>query len=339
MKKIIAILLTLALLLCALAGCGAAKPADAPQKGGPAIVATIFPAWDWAREILGDNPAGAELTLLLDDGVDLHSYQPTVDDMVKISACDVFIYVGGESDEWVTDALATAKNPNMIVIDLLDVLGEGAKTEETVEGMQEEEHHRHDGEDEDHDENHEEHEEETEYDEHVWLSLKNAERFCRVIAERLGEIDPANADAYSANAGAYCEKLAALDARYHEAVQNAKHRTLLFGDRFPFRYLTEDYGLDYYAAFSGCSAETEASFETVIFLAEKLDELRLPAVLTIETGDGRVAERIVETSNSKSAEVLPLDSLQSTTLRDALGGKTYLTAMEQNLAVLQKSLD
>ncbi len=324
MKKTIAILLAFALLLGTLAGCGAKKPADAPQEGGLSIVATVFPAWDCAREILGDNPAGCDLTLLLDDGVDPHSFQPTVQDMVTISECDVFVCVGGESDEWVKDALATAKNRNMIVIDLLDVLGGAAKREETVEGMQEEAE--------------EEGGEEEEYDEHVWLSLRNAERFCRVIAQRFGEIDPANADVYTANADAYCEKLAALDARYTEAVQNAAHHTLLFGDRFPFRYLVEDYGLDYYAAFSGCSAETEASFETVIFLAEKLDEFELPAVLTIETGDGRVAKRIVETSKGKSAEVLPLDSLQSTTLTDALGGKTYLTAMEQNLTVLQKAL-
>ena len=317
-----------ALLLCGLllagilSGCGAAA---APSEARPlSVITTIFPAYDWVRQILGENPGGIELTLLLDNGVDLHSYQPTAQDMVKISTCDMFIYVGGESDQWVADALSEAVNRDLTAVNLLETLGSGAKEEEIVEGMQ--------GEDDETDEA------APEYDEHVWLSLRNAKVFCAAIAERLGALDPAHRDAYAANAAAYLEKLDALDLAYQAAVRDAPVNTLLFGDRFPFRYLVDDYGLDYYTAFSGCSAETEASFETVIFLAEKLDELGLNAVLIIETGDGKIARTIIDSTSSKSARVLRMDSLQSTTGRDAAGGATYLGAMEQNLDILRQAL-
>ncbi|MBR1559959.1 MAG: zinc ABC transporter substrate-binding protein [Clostridia bacterium] len=283
------------------------------------VVTTIFPIYDWTREIAGD--ADVDLTLLLDSGVDLHSFQPTAQDIMKIATCDVFAYVGGESDEWVEDALRTAANPDMVVVDLLDALGDAVKIEETVEGMQ--------ADDED--------EEEDEADEHVWLSLKNAQALTRALADALAEADPANADSYRANADAYVEKLAALDAEYSEAVANAQYKTLLFGDRFPFRYLADDYGLSYYAAFSGCSAESEASFETVVFLAGKVDELQLPAVLTIEGTDHRIADTVVQAAASDPA-VLTLDSMQGTTMRDAEAGATYLGIMEQNLEVLKRAI-
>ncbi|MBQ3848242.1 MAG: zinc ABC transporter substrate-binding protein, partial [Clostridia bacterium] len=224
------------------------------------IVATIFPEYDWVSNILGDDQADTDVTLLIDNGVDLHSYQPTVDDVVKISTCDIFIYVGGESDKWVCDALKEARNRDMIVIDLMEILGDAAKEEEIKEGMQGEDHDDH------------EHEE-VEYDEHVWLSVRNAALFCEKIEEAIETKDPANAAEYRENLAKYEEKLRKLDSEYKTVFENATVKTLLFGDRFPFRYFTDDYGLDYYAAFAGCSAETEASFETVVFLAGKVDEL------------------------------------------------------------------
>ncbi|MBR1914069.1 MAG: zinc ABC transporter substrate-binding protein [Lachnospiraceae bacterium] len=332
------------------------------------IVTTIFPEYDWVREILGDKAEEADITLLLDNGVDLHSYQPSAEDIMKIGKADIFIYVGGESDEWVEDALKEASNPDRKVIDLLEVLGDSVKEEEVVEGMEhdhehedgeehhdedahdeeeyndEEEHHdedAHDGE-EHHDEDvsgdEHEHGEEPEYDEHVWLSLRNAQILCDAIAEALGEADPGDAATYTANAADYKSKLAALDKSYQEAVDAADIRTVLFGDRFPFRYMTDDYGLDYYAAFAGCSAETEASFETVIFLADKLDELGLPAVLTIEKSDGKIAETIRDNTVSKDQKILVMDSLQSTTSEDIKNGATYTGAMEDNLEVLKEAL-
>ena len=326
MKKIIA-LLALLMLVGALAGCG--KQNDTNQTDKLSIVTTIFPEYDWVREILGDKADNAEITMLLDNGVDLHSYQPTADDIVKISDCDLFIYVGGESDEWVEDALRNAANRNMKVINLLEVLGDSVKTEEIVEGMQEEEHEHEDA---------EEHEHEEEADEHVWLSLKNAKMLVRVISKALQELDPDNKDIYAANADAYVKKLSALDAEYQAAVDAASNKTILFGDRFPFRYLVDDYGLRYYAAFVGCSTETEAGFETISFLAKRVDELKLPCVLTIEGAQHKIAETIVRNTTAKNQRVLTMDSMQSTTSKDVKNGTTYLSVMEKNLSVLKEVL-
>lgn len=332
MKKITALLLALFVLVGALAGCG--KQNDTNKTDKLSIVTTIFPEYDWVREILGDKADNAEITMLLDNGVDLHSYQPTADDIVKISDCDLFIYVGGESDGWVEDALRNAANRNMKVINLLEVLGDSVKTEEIVEGMQEEhEHedaHAHD--------DAEEHEHEEETDEHVWLSLKNAKMLVKVISKALQELDPDNKDIYAANADAYVKKLSALDAEYQAAVDAASNKTILFGDRFPFRYLVDDYGLRYYAAFVGCSAETEAGFETISFLAKRVDEWKLPCVLTIEGAQHKIAETIVRNTTTKNQKVLTMDSMQSTTTQDVKNGTTYLSVMEKNLSVLKEAL-
>ena len=509
MKKITALLLALLTLVGVLAGCG--KQNDTNKTDKLSIVTTIFPEYDWVKEILGDKADNAEITLLLDNGVDLHSYQPTADDIIKISDCDLFIYVGGESDGWVDDALKNATNKNMKVINLLDVLGNSVKTEEVVEGMQETEHdhdhskevstfeddevqdrslsdwagdwqsaypfaldgtlddafaamaeegemtadeyktyyqngyktditnidiegdhieftyedgkkvgsdykyvgyyiqnwstgtkaamYRFEAEDKesgapvyiefndhmiepaaaehfhirmsnesfeaivdpenswptffpadmtdeeicehmeghDHDED-EEHEHEEEKDEHVWLSLRNAETLCDAISDALQQIDPDNKDTYAANSSAYIEKLSALDADYQAAVDAAAYKTVLFGDRFPFRYMVDDYGLSYYAAFVGCSAETEASFETISFLAKKVDELKLPCVLTIEGAQHKIAETIVQNTAEKNQKVLTMDSMQSTTSKDVANGTTYLSVMEKNLSVLKEAL-
>ena len=341
MKRIIPLCLALVMTVGLLAGCGKQNEQTASDETRLRVVTTIFPEYDWVREILGDKADNAEVTMLLDNGADLHSYQPTADDIVKISECDLFIYVGGESDDWVDDALKNAANKNMKVINLLEALGERVKTEEVVEGMQEEKHdHDHDHEDADeHDDAKEhDHEEEAEYDEHVWLSLKNAQTLCSAISGVLQQIDPDNKDTYAANASAYIKKLSALDADYQAAVNAATRKTVLFGDRFPFRYLAEDYGLRYYAAFAGCSAESEASFETISFLAGKVDELNLPCVLTLEGVQHKIAETIVRNTAAKNQKVLMMDSMQSTTSKDAANGTTYLSVMERNLSVLKEAL-
>ena len=336
-KRMISACMACLLSIALLAGCGGAKaqtadqdrPQEAQETGssgeeesreGIQVVASIFPAYDWARNVIGSTE-GAELTLLVDSGVDLHSYQPSVEDILTISNCDVFIYVGGESDGWASDALAQAANQDMVVVNLLEALGEGAREEETVEGMEAEE----------------EEEEEGAYDEHVWLSLKNAMTLSGAIEEALSRTDPDHAEAYRANLAAYQDKLSALDSAYAAAVQEAPNKTLVFGDRFPFLYLVKDYGLDYFAAFSGCSAETEASFETILFLAEKTDSLGLHAVMTIDGSDGKIAKTIAETASS-DLEILALDSMQSITAEDMAGGADYLTMMENNLEVLKKAL-
>lgn len=340
MKKIIAAATALLVAAGMFTGCGASEKPTA-QGDKLKIVTTIFPEYDWTREILGDQSERAEVTMLLDNGVDLHSYQPTADDLIKIAECDLFIYVGGESDGWVESALASTSNPDRAVINLIDTLGDSVKLEEVVEGMQETEHDHEEDEEHAHDAD-EEHtdadEQEAETDEHVWLSLRNAQAVCQKIAEKLGEIDPEHEQAYADNALAYIDKLVALDAKYQAAVDAANKKTLVFGDRFPFRYLTEDYGLNYYAAFVGCSAETEASFETIRFLAEKTDALGLSHVLTIENPNHKIAETVVANTSGKNQQVLSMDSMQSVTSKDAAAGATYLSIMEHNLEVLTQAL-
>lgn len=464
------------------------------------IVCTTFPQYDWVMQVLGERKDAFDVTLLLDDGIDLHSYQPTAEDIAKIAACDCFIYVGGESDGWVEDALKEATNTDMQVINLLDALGERVKEEEIVEGMEHNHEHEHAHEEfteadikdrsldefegewkslypllangeldaycehkakEDEDETttaetylekytnawncgvtninveadeiafvfdngksvsgqytyagyevkktesgslnvryqfelkegdapkyvqfndhgyepgevahfhiyfgdesfealaevetnpyfvkaeltNEEvleglmgHEHEHENDEHVWLSLTNAQILCGGIADRLAIIDPENEEVYKANAAAYIDELDALDTQYKEVVEKADAKAVVFGDRFPFRYLMDDYDLEYYAAFAGCSAETEASFETVVFLAEKVDELGLDSVCVIEGSDQKIAETIVQNTKEKNQKILVLDSLQSVTREDMENGVTYLSTMQDNLEVLKEAL-
>lgn len=286
------------------------------------IVCTIFPEYDWVKQILGDKAENAEITYLLNKGIDLHSFQPTADDIMKISACDLFIYVGGESDGWVEDTLAEAVNDKMKVINLMEVLGDSAKAEEIKEGMQAEE------------EEDSEEDEETEYDEHIWLSLKNAEILCTEIENVISEIDLANSAEYKSNLETYISQLDALDNDFQSLIDSSSVKTLVFGDRFPFRYFTDDYGLDYYAAFVGCSAETEASFETIKFLADKINELDCDTVFTLENSDHSIADTIISTSGKK-VDIAQLNSLQSVSESDIKNGATYLSLMQKNYDVLK----
>lgn len=332
MKKIIIAVLCMLLTAGALAGCGEKNKSE--KNADLSIVATIFPGYDWVREIMGDEAENADITMLMDNGTDLHSYQPTADDISKISKCDLFIYAGGESDEWVKDALKQAENKDMKVINMIEMLGDSVKTEEVVEGMESEHDHDHDE-----DGDHHDSDQEVEYDEHTWLSLKNAEMICEAIENDLSSLDPENKDIYKKNSEEYISKLSELDSKYQKTVDDAARKTVLFGDRFPFRYLTDDYGLDYYAAFVGCSAETEASFKTVKFLAEKVDELDLPCVMTIEGSDHKIAETIIRNTADKDQKVLTMDSMQAVTASDLKDGKTYLSLMEKNLEALKEALN
>ncbi|MCR5847307.1 MAG: metal ABC transporter substrate-binding protein [Lachnospiraceae bacterium] len=360
MKKYISFFAAVILTACSLLACQNVGDGNVNNDDNLKIVTTIFPEYDWVMNILGENPAKAEVTLLLDKGVDLHNYQPTAQDIVKISECDVFVYVGGESDEWVEDVLKEANNKDMQVINLMEVLGDSVKEEEAVEGMQEEsehdhehadeeesdEEHEHENDGESHDDNHEEdgndeeheHHDEIEYDEHVWLSLRNATILTERISESIQKADPANAGAYKNNTNAYVNELKALDEEYKKIVAEGSKDTLVFGDRFPFRYMVDDYGLNYYAAFAGCSTETEASFETIIFLAEKMDELSLHAILTIEGNNKKIAETIVSNTESGNQQILVMDSMQSKTSQDVQNGATYLSIMKDNLLVLKEAM-
>ena len=297
------------------------------NNGKIKIITTIFPEYDWVMNVLGDKKDSFDVTMLLDSGVDLHSYSPTPKDIVTISNCDMFVYVGGESDAWVDDVLKDAKNKDMAVINLMEVLGDKAKEEELIEGMQGEE------------EEEEGEEEGPEYDEHVWLSLNNSQLFIQSICDSLSILDKDNANYYKTNADTYINNLKALDVEYKDAVSKANKDTLLFADRFPFRYLVDDYSLKYYAAFIGCSAESEASFETMSFLVNKVNELNLKVILKIESSDGNIAETVRKNANdSDSISILTMDSVQSATTKEYGSGRNYLSIMQSNLEVLKQAL-
>lgn len=321
------------------------------------IVCTTFPQYDWVKNILGEEAERFNVTLLLDNGVDMHSYQPTVKDIATAGSSDLFIYVGGESDTWVEDALKEAKNKDLKAINLMETLGNSVKEEEVVEGMQEERKslgHSHEKsskekQEQTQKESHENSQEingqkeaadeEPEYDEHIWLSIRNAEIMVKNIEKAIEQLDSDNAKVYQTNAENYIKKLDTLDKQYANTIQNAKYKAILFGDRFPFRYMADDYDLKYYAAFAGCSAETMAGFETVTFLAKKADELRLPVILTIENSDGRIAEAVKSNTTKKNQKILAMNSLQSVTKEQIADGITYLQVMQENLSVLSEALN
>ena len=369
-KKLAALMAVVMLLSVALA------PAMAEKNEKLKIVATTFPSYDWLRQILGEREQEVELTLLQDSGIDLHNFQPTAQDFVKVSSADLFVYIGGVSDGWVNDAIGEAHNKHVLAVNLMDAMGDAVKQDVTVEGMQESAHaHSHDDHDHeheaeaahdheheaeaahDHDHEHEaeavhdhEHEAEADHehehegrehnhaDEHIWLSLRNAKVLVAALKDALVQVDAGHAAVYEANAAAYIAKLEALDKEYAQAVAQVAEPVLLFGDRFPFRYLMDDYGITYYAAFAGCSAETEASFKTVAFLAGKTDEHKLKAVLTLDGSDQAIAKAVINATGPRDQQLLTLNAMQSIGAQDIANGITYLDIMQDNLAVLRQAL-
>jgi len=405
-NKLFATVLSLTLIASALTGCNststpvstataetdgssqtaeAGTAANAQQTAAAgdkvSIVCTSFPQYDWVRQLTKGLDDSFDITYLQNTGVDLHSYQASAEDIMKIGSSDMFIYVGGESDSWVDGALKNAVNPNLVAINMLEELGDDVKEEEIKEGMQHDHDHDHEDEDNDHEneaehdhddaddhdheddaddhddhkdaddhdheaevDDHDEHDDhdhadgEIEYDEHVWLSLENATELTEEIADKLETLAPDQATAIAANCDSYVAELNKLDSEYEAAVEASPIKTIIFGDRFPFRYLVDDYDLDYYAAFVGCSAETEASFETISFLTNKVDELQVPAILTIENSDQKVAKTILNNTKSKNQQILVMDSLQSVSQETINGGKTYLGTMQDNLETLKVAL-
>ena len=332
-----------------LAGCKTESGEKATSKK-ISVVVTIYPQYDWLKNILGERFDAVNLKLLIKKGTDLHSYKPSAQDIASIAGADMVVFVGGESDEWIKKALAATPKEGRITVNLMEALGDRVKEEEVVEGMQAEDEHHHEGGEEaeehehhehaeTHEHEHHHHDEEVENDEHIWLSVINTKILVSRLAEALAQIDTANAETYKTNATNYTVKLNELDNAYAAAVAQANNKTILFGDRFPFRYMVDDYGIKYFAAFVGCSAESEASFETVTFLAGKMDSLSLPAIFTIEGGNGKIARTILEASKkSKNAEILTLNSMQSVTDAQMKDGLDYLSIMQSNLDVLKKAL-
>lgn len=349
MKKFAAFAMLVLTAALALVACSAESNEKAPAQKKVSIVATIYPQYDWLKNVLGSRLDSVNLNLLIKNGTDLHSYKPSAQDIAAIASADMVVYVGGESDEWIEKALKATPKKGRVQVNLMEALGDRVKEEEVVEGMQaeEEHHHEHGEEAEEHEHEHHEHAEEHEHehaeapenDEHIWLSLKNAELLVMNLADALSKVDTAHATEYHMNAALYIAKISALDAQYRAATDSASLKTILFGDRFPFRYLVDDYGIKYFAAFVGCSAESEASFETVAFLAGKMDSLALPAIFTIDGSNGKIARAILDASKkSKDTPVLSLNSMQSVTDAQMQSGIDYLSIMQSNLEVLKKAI-
>ena len=308
-------------MLCILAGCGSEKQDD----GKINIVCTVYPAYDFIMNIVGDNVDNVNVAYLLEKGVDMHNFQPTAEDIINITSSDLMVYVGGESDSSIKDIIGSVNANSVPLLSLVEV-----KEEELLPGME----HDHE-----HDESCEiDHEHEAEYDEHVWLSVKNSIVIVDKLCEAVCAIDPDNADSYKTNAKAYTEKLTALDKKYEDMVGKAVRNIVLVADRFPFAYLADDYNLTCYAAFPGCSAETEAGFETVVFLAETLKANKLPVIFTLENSDGAVA-KTVASSAGVSVKTGVLDSMQSVSRTQIDNGYSYIGAMEANLAALWEALN
>ena len=334
MKRIISLLLALALSL-SLAACAA--PAEKADGGKLQIVTTLFPSYDFARAIAQDR---ADVTLLLSPGREAHSFEPTPLDAVTISEADVFLYNGGEGEYWVESMLDAAGEHIAVASRMMDYVD--ALNEEYVEGMQGADGHDHDhehGSHDDHDHDHEEDEhdsDEIEYDEHIWTSPKNAVVLCRAVCDAICRADAENAAFYRANCENYCAQLEDLDARFAALCESAPRRLLIFADRFPMLYFCREYGLDYRAAFHGCSGDTEPSLATIKFLIDKVEDENIPVVYTIDFGTKKVAAVVSECTG---AAIETLYSMQTVSRADFDAGETYLTLMERNFEALRKGLN
>ena len=316
--RLMAVILAAGIAAAAVTGCGVKQ--EEPDDGKLKIVTTIFPQYDFVRAITGGTGA-VNVRMLLSPGEEVHSYEPTPLDIKEIQNCDLFIYVGAENDVWVDRILENMgdKRPETLrLVDLTETVAE-----ESVEGMMEEKGH-------DHEESREE-----EADEHVWTSPVKAAEITEAIAQKMAELDPANADDYLANAQDYEAKILDLDAQFRQIAENAERKILVFGDRFPIRYFAEGYGLDYFAAFPGCSSESEPSASTLAFLIDKVREEEIPVVFSIEFSNGNIARAICE---STGAVQRTYNSCHNVTKEQMENGATYVSLMSENLETIREAL-
>ncbi|MCQ2576148.1 MAG: metal ABC transporter substrate-binding protein [Treponema sp.] len=312
--KIIRLLIT-ALTVITFTGCNARKT-DLTNK--TKILCATFPQYDWTMNIIGENFNATTLSMLIKNGVDMHSYQPTAADIIAISSCNLLIYTGGESEQWIRDTLNSPECAKVRSICLMDILNNKLQ-EDAFEDKTESE-------------------DEIEYDEHVWLSVKNAEYFCKEITKVLQEMLPELTENFDAHLNAYMKNLETLDMEYQMTLDGAPSKTVIICDRYPFKYLFTDYDITCFAAFPGCSSETEASFETVAFLASKLDENQRKAVFKIDNSKDKLCQTVISSSKSPLTDVYTLNSMQATTLRDSYMENTYISIMRDNLNQLRDAL-
>lgn len=320
LKKIYKLIPVLTIIMLVLAGCTSVSRER--SDGKYTVCCTVFPGYDWARACIGDDK-DIELIYLLDDGEDMHSYQPSVSDIACITEADMFIYVGGPSDEWVLELLDSNSNPDQIRVCMMDVLSDSIKEEEIVEGMQADEEEAEQG--------------EIEYDEHVWLSFDNASIVVSYIADALGTMNEAGREQYITRAKEYASRLNDMRVAYEGKMAGRTKDTIIVADRFPFRYLVDEFGVKYYAAFPGCSAESESSFETIVFLIEKARECEVGNIYIIENADDKLASTIADNCPD-DIDILVLDSMQSVTVEDIEAGASYIGYMTDNMEALLTGL-
>lgn len=351
MKKILMTIFAVALATVMLFGCGknnettedtnntdtnTDSQSDSSETEGLNVVTTLFYQYDFARQIAGDN---GNVELLLRPGQESHSYEPTPQDIIKIQEADLFIYNGTVSETWVEKVLEGVDTDKVRVLNMMDYVD--VKEEEIVEGMEDDEDHDHDHDEADEDANHEdededEHEHEVEYDEHIWTSPVIAQDLLTVIAKTMEEQDADNKDVYAANADSYMKKLQDLDAQFKEVVDNAQRKTIVFADRFPLRYFVDEYGLSYYAAFPGCSTETEPSAATIAFLTEEIKKEAIPVVYYLELSNEKIADTLCENTGAKKLE---FHSCHNVTQDEMDDGETYITLMERNVEALRQGVE
>ena len=325
-KKGLAFLLLLSIFLLCMAGCGKRE-----ENGTLKIVCTVFSVYEWTRNIVGDVE-GVEIVWLVRNGTDVHSYQPTTADIVDMLSCDLLVYIGGETETWVEKSLEHRKKDECTMLDLSDADGVVLRevSAESIIGTEDQEaSHEHDH---NHAHTH------GAMDEHIWLSLRNAEACSRAIAEAICQIDPAREDVYRDRLQSYVAQMRELDEAYQNTIAEASEPTLLFADRFPFVYLAEDYGIRYVAAFEGCSTESEVTPETILHLAHHADQWDLRWIMVTESSDGTLAQGIIRATEQKNQRVAVLDSMQSVDWSEMESGESYLGIMERNLSVLRQVL-
>lgn len=330
LNKVMMVMLAVIFVVAGLSGCGQKETKETGNKstngskgnGKINVVATIFPEYDFLRQIAGDN---INLTMLLTPGAESHSFEPTPQDIKKINEADLFVYVGGDSDEWVDSILDSVDTEKMQIVTLMDCVD--LVEEETIDGMtpeSEEEGAEAEG------------EEEVEYDEHVWTSPKNSKLIVKKLCDNLCTLDPENADTYKKNTADYQAKLEKLDQQFQDVVDHAQRKEIVVGDRFPFRYFVDAYGITYYAAFPGCSTDTEANADTIAFLTDKVKKDAIPVVFHIELSNEKVCNSICESTGAKSEL---LNAVHNVSKKDFEAGITYMDLMEHNVEVLKEALN
>lgn len=312
-RKLLAVI-TAAATVFSLCACSSESGYSNSDSGKLKIISTVFPPYDLARQIAGDN---AEISILLPPGSEIHNYEPSAKDMIAIRNCDIFLYIGGENEQWAEKLINSNDTENVTAVKLIDYVP-------TLSEDEDEHDHDHD------------HEHEHETDEHIWTSPKNAQLMLSAVYDAICKVDPSNKQTYTKNKDAYAKQLSDLDNAYRSAVDNAKNKTIVLADKFPFRYLAHEYGLEFSAAFAACSDESEPGVSTMIKLTKTIKENNIPAVYYLEFSSTKIADTLCDETG---ATKLMLHSCHNVSKQDIENNISYVDLMKQNLENLKLTLN